>query len=149
MCTYYFDTDEIFYVIYFPPTVLQKNVTQLGHWFNARAALPLSIVSQKLGIFHNNQAFYRQKGGGGKTAGRKNSNPYLGNDSQIEALVTNFSAPTTTTTATSSTTALQHANSGKQQFFFLRNSTFSSTLIIVLGNLISSFTLLMNLLSKF
>ena len=97
---------------------LQKNVTQLGHWFNARAALPLSIVSQKLGIFHNNQAFYRQKGGGGKTAGRKNSNPYLGNDSQIEALVTNFSAPTTTTTATSSTTALQHANSGKQQFFF-------------------------------
>ena len=117
MCTYYFDTDEIFYVIYSPPTVLQKNVTQLGHWFNARAALPLSIVSQKLGIFHNNQAFYRQKGGG-KTAGRKNSNPYLGNDSQIEALVTNFSAPTTTTTATSSTTALQHANSGKQQFFF-------------------------------
>ena len=140
MCTYYFDTDEIFYVIYSPPTVLQKNVTQLGHWFNARAALPLSIVSQKLGIFHNNQAFYRQKGGG-KTAGRKNSNPYLGNDSQIEALVTNFSAPTTTTTATSSTT-------GKQQFFFLPNSTFSSTLIIVLGNLISYFTLL-NLLSKF
>ena len=86
------------------------------HWFNARAALPLSIVSQKLGIFHNNQAFYRQKGGG-KTVGRKNSNPYLGNDSQIEALVTNFSAPTTTATATSSTTALQHANSGKQQFF--------------------------------
>ena len=112
MCTYYFDTDEIFYVIYSPPTVLQKNVTQLGHWFNARAALPLSIVSQKLGIFHNNQAFYRQKGGG-KTAGRKNSNPYLGNDSQIEALVTNFSAPTTTTTATSSTT-------GKQQFFFFQ-----------------------------
>ena len=117
--TYYFDTDEIFYVIYFPPTVLQKNVTQLGHWFNARAALPLSIVSQKLGIFHNNQAFYRQKGGG-KTVGRKNSNPYLGNDSQIEALVTNFSAPNTTTTATSSTTALQHANSGKQQFFFFQ-----------------------------
>ena len=114
--TYYFDTDEIFYVIYFPPTVLQKNVTQLGHWFNARAALPLSIVSQKLGIFHNNQAFYRQKGKGPK----KNSNPYLGNDSQIEALVTNFSAPTTTTTATSSTTALQHANSGKQQFFFFQ-----------------------------
>lgn len=114
--TYYFDTDEIFYVTY-STTALQKNVTQLGHWFNARAALPLSIVSQKLGIFHNNQAFYRQKGGG-KTVGRKNSNPYLGNDSQIEALVTNFSAPTTT--ATSSTTALQHANSGKQQFFFFQ-----------------------------
>ena len=95
-------------------SLLQKNVTQLGHWFNARAALPLSIVSQKLGIFHNNQAFYRQKGKGPK----KNSNPYLGNDSQIEALVTNFSAPTTT--ATSSTTALQHANSGKQQFFFFQ-----------------------------
>ena len=90
-------------------SLLQKNVTQLGHWFNARAALPLSIVSQKLGIFHNNQAFYRQKGG---KAGKKNSNPFLGNDSQIEALVTHFSAPTTT----SSATTLQHA--GKQRINF-------------------------------
>ena len=100
---YYFDVDEIFYVFSF----LQKNVTQLGHWFNARAALPLSIVSQKLGIFHNNQAFYRQKG-----KGKKNSNPYLGNDSQIEALVTHFSVPTTS----SATTTLQHSTTttGKQ-----------------------------------
>ena len=99
-------------------SLLQKNVTQLGHWFNARAALPLSIVSQKLGIFHNNQAFYRQKGG---KAGKKNSNPYLGNDSQIEALVTNFSAPTTTTTTTSSATTLQQHASGKSLF---RNDRF-------------------------
>ena len=106
--TYYFDTDEIFYVTY-STTALQKNVTQLGHWFNARAALPLSIVSQKLGIFHNNQAFYRQKGKGPK----KNSNPYLGNDSQIEALVTHFSVPTTSSAAT---TTLQHATTTGKQY---------------------------------
>ena len=89
-------------------SLLQKNVTQLGHWFNARAALPLSIVSQKLGIFHNNQAFYRQKGKGPK----KNSNPYLGNDSQIEALVTHFSVPTTSSAATT----LQHSTTTGKQY---------------------------------
>ena len=71
---------------------LNKQVNHLGHWFSARSALAMSIVEQKLGLFHN-LPFYRKSKrnssvistgsmttsmSGGSTSGKRNSNPYIG-----------------------------------------------------------------------
>merc|ERR1719189_1227439 len=72
---------------------LSKQVDNVGHWFNARSALSMSIVSQKLGLF-NNQPFYRKKkaaASSNATTSRRNSNPYIGNEDHIESLVKHFS----------------------------------------------------------
>ena len=52
---------------------LNKQVDNVGHWFNARSALSMSIVAQKLGLF-NHQPFYRKQ----KKVRGKNTNPFLG-----------------------------------------------------------------------
>ena len=53
---------------------LNKQIDNIGHWFNARSALSMSIVAQKLGIF-NHQPFYRKQ----KKSRGKNANPFMGN----------------------------------------------------------------------
>ena len=53
---------------------LNKQIDNIGHWFNARSALSMSIVAQKLGLF-NHQPFYRKQ----KKSRGKNANPFMGN----------------------------------------------------------------------
>lgn len=58
---------------------LSKQVTQLGHWFSARSALSMSVVTQKLGLFHH-LPFYRKAK---KASSRRNSNVFMGNFSRF------------------------------------------------------------------
>lgn len=53
---------------------LSKQVSQLGQWFSARSALSMSVVTQKLGLFHH-QPFYRKA----KNSSRRHSNIFMGN----------------------------------------------------------------------
>ena len=62
---------------------LTKQITNLGHWFAARSALSISIVQQKLGLFHH-QPFLRED----KKKSKKN--PYLSKE-YLEPLVKHFS----------------------------------------------------------
>ena len=70
---------------------LHKQINQLGHWFNARSAMSMTIVTQKLGLKHN-QAFYRQK----TSKTKKTSNIFMGNDAYIEGMVNNFATSVST-----------------------------------------------------
>ena len=63
---------------------LVKHSSNLGQWFTARTSLMSSIVTQKLGLFHN-QHFFR--------AESKCNNPFIGNESYIESLVKNHAPP--------------------------------------------------------
>ena len=62
---------------------LNKQISNLGHWFAARSALSMSLVAQKCGLFHH-QPFSR---GAEK---KKKANPYL-NEAYLEPLVKHFS----------------------------------------------------------
>ena len=63
---------------------LTRQASRLGQWFAARASLLTSIVSQKLGLFHN-QHFFRPES--------KAGNPYIGSSSHIETLVQQHGPP--------------------------------------------------------
>merc|ERR1719189_2270592 len=78
---------------------LNKQVDNVGHWFNARSALSMSIVAQKLGLF-NNQPFYRKQ-----KKSRKDSNPFMGNEENLDCLVKHFSPPKPTSSCTSKSAA--------------------------------------------
>ena len=56
----------------------------LGEWYSARSSLLTSIVSQKLGLFHN-QSFLREN--------LKPLSKYIGEGSQVEHLLKNTSPP--------------------------------------------------------
>jgi hypothetical protein len=75
---------------------LMKQVNNLGHWFSARSALNMSIISQKLGLFHN-QPFYRPQS---KTTKKIPGNPFLGSDCHVEALVKHLAPPQNALNAT-------------------------------------------------
>ena len=62
---------------------LNKQISNLGHWFAARSALSMSLVAQKCGLFHH-QPFLRQ------SKKSKKANPYL-NETYLEPLVKHFS----------------------------------------------------------
>jgi len=62
-----------------------KQTSNLGQWFTARTSLMSSIVSQKLGLFHNLH-FFRPES--------KTNNPYIGNVSNVDALVRHHAPPT-------------------------------------------------------
>lgn len=66
---------------------LSKQVSNLGHWINARSSLAMSIVASKMGLYHN-LAFYRGK------SKKKGHNVFRGQDYLIEPLVKNSSPPT-------------------------------------------------------
>ncbi|PSN35424.1 hypothetical protein C0J52_13195, partial [Blattella germanica] len=86
---------------------LHQQVSQLGHWLSARSSLLTSIVTQKMGLFHNQEltrkpngnstgtsATISGSGSGGlphvavtKSVGRKVSNPYLSNLGDVEQMV--------------------------------------------------------------
>ena len=53
--------------------------------------MSMTIVTQKLGLKHN-QAFYRQK----TNKSKKTSNSFMGNDAYIEGMVNNFATSVST-----------------------------------------------------
>jgi hypothetical protein len=79
---------------------LNKQIDNIGHWFNARSALSMSIVAQKLGLF-NHQPFYRKQ----KKSRGKNANPFMGNEENLDCLVKHFSPPKPTSSCTSKSAA--------------------------------------------
>ncbi|KAJ9595165.1 hypothetical protein L9F63_013523, partial [Diploptera punctata] len=60
---------------------LHQQLSQLGHWLSARSSLLTSIVTQKMGLFHNQELTRKQHGR------RKVTNPYLSNLGDVEQLV--------------------------------------------------------------
>ena len=60
-------------------TTQVRHISGLGQWFTARTSLMSSVVSQKLGLFHN-QHFFRAET-------KATGNPYIGSEAYIESLV--------------------------------------------------------------
>ncbi|CAB4059233.1 SZT2 [Lepeophtheirus salmonis] len=73
---------------------ISKSVSSLSHWMSARSCLTTSIVSQKLGIFHNTK-FNRK-------CQEQSDNPYLGSKggiAYVELLVNNKAVPSKVSTS--------------------------------------------------